>query len=256
MSKSDLPTTTRPEPREKQRTVSPQPSTSKQLNKRTLPADDESDYSNDIELIDPPPNPPPNKARPQRKEGKVKALESRPNGKVPDSLSNTTPESQVKGKAPGSRAKDGQVKPKPVKVVKKHSLNPSIDDASNHDEDQEHQKPPLNPIDRKLDRVILIKRSVGESARQALATAGGALPSSQHTLRDELARLKDEVKAKAALVKERERRIVELEQNVKDVRIELDAEIARRSFSHDNHPPTLITPGPISTLNMPQPSFI
>ncbi|OJA13575.1 hypothetical protein AZE42_09724 [Rhizopogon vesiculosus] len=114
-----LRTTTRPKPRRKQ---------------RTLPADDENDHSDHIELIAAKRTP--NKARPQRKEGKVKASQSRPNGKVPDSQSNTKPESQVKGKAPESRAKDNQVKPKPVKVVaKKYSLNLSIDDALNYDDD-------------------------------------------------------------------------------------------------------------------------
>ncbi|OJA14131.1 hypothetical protein AZE42_12920 [Rhizopogon vesiculosus] len=313
-----LKTTTRPKPRKKQRTVSPQPSTSKQLNKRTLPADDESDHSNDIELIDPPPNPPPNTARPQRKEGKAKASESRPNGKVPENQSNTKPESQVKGKAPESRAKDNQVKPKPVKVVaKKHSSNPSIDNASDHDDDrdQEHKMPPLNPrIDKELERwkskvkdlenqrdklsqqleeLFQVRKTDAEQAlddltalyenrsktQESLISAlqaqlasqspffrtsesepnssksthpppnstASAIPNfltratadaEQHMLQDELVRLKDDVKAKAALVKERERRIVELEQSVKDVRIELDAEIARSKELLSRQPPS------------------
>ena len=145
-------TTTRPKPRKKQRTVSPQPSTSKHLNKRTLPEDDDDDHSDDIELIDPPPNPPSSTARPPRKEGKAKASELRPNGKVLDAKQNTKPESQVKGKTPESRAREGPVKPKPVKVAAK---KPNNENASNHDDDKdpEHEKPPLNSrIDKELER--------------------------------------------------------------------------------------------------------
>lgn len=147
-------TTTRP--RKKQRTVSPQPSTSKHLNKRTIPEDDDDDHSDDIELIDPPPNPPPSTARPQKKEGKAKASEIRPNGKVLDKKLNNKPESQVNGKAPESRAREGPVKPKPVKVTaKKPPSNLHNEDASNHDDDKdpEHEKPPLNSrIDKELER--------------------------------------------------------------------------------------------------------
>ena len=133
--------------------MSPQPSTSKHLNKRTLPAAD-NDSSDDVELIDPPPNSLQSTARPQKKDGKGKAPQSRPNGK--DSHSNTKPESQVKGRATKSQVKDGQTKPKPVKVIAtKHTSDPNLEDASTHDDDghPEYSKLPLNPcIDKELER--------------------------------------------------------------------------------------------------------
>ncbi|KAJ8581400.1 hypothetical protein M405DRAFT_832591, partial [Rhizopogon salebrosus TDB-379] len=300
--------------RRKQRTVSPQPSTSKHLSKRTLPPND--DDEDDIELIDPPPNPPSNTVRP-RKEGKGKASESRPNGKVLDNHQSIKPESRAKGKAPESRAKDGQVKPKPVKLAaKKPPSDPSIEEASNNDDDRdpEHMKPPPNPrIDKELERwkskvkdledqrdklsqqleeLFQVRKTDAEQAlddltalyesrsktQESLISALQAQLASQphlfrtsesgpnssqsthpppnsttsiiphfltratadaeqHMLQDELARLRDELTVKGALVKERERRITELEQGVKDVRIELDAEIARSKELFTRQPP-------------------
>jgi hypothetical protein len=156
-----LKTTTRPKPRKKQRTVSPQPSTSKQLSNRKLitePSPSSPSSSDDIELIDPPPNLPASTVRPQRKKGLGKASQSRPNGKVPDSQSTSKPESQAKGKAPESqaKAKDTHVKPKPVKPAPGELPFPVpvAEDPSDHSElEHEHQKPPMSPrIHKELER--------------------------------------------------------------------------------------------------------
>lgn len=300
-------TTTRPKPRKKQRTVSPEPSTSKQLSKRKQIIED-NDSSNDIELIDPPPNVPPSTARPQRKEGKGKAPESRLNGKVLDGQPKTRPESQPKGKAPESqaKAKASHVKPKPIKLAAKNylPLDPTTEDPSNHS-DPEHEIPPLSPrvhkelerwkvkakdfehqrdkLSQQLEELFQVRKTDAEQALDDLTvlydsrsktqesiisalqaqlasqspffrtsepelnppsksthpppnSTTSAIPhflsratadAEQRTLHDELSRMRDELKSKDELVKERERRIAELEQSVKDIRIELDAEIAR-----------------------------
>ncbi|KAG0705107.1 hypothetical protein DFH29DRAFT_908864 [Suillus ampliporus] len=258
-------TTTRPKPRKKQRTVSPEPSTSKQLSKRKQIIED-NDSSNDIELIDPPPN-----------EGKGKAPESRLNGKVLDGQPKTRPESQPKGKAPESqaKAKASHVKPKPIKLAAKNylPLDPTTEDPSNHS-DPEHETPPLSPrvhkelerwkvkakdfehqrdkLSQQLEELFQVRKTDAEQALDDLTvlydsrskidthpppnSTTSAIPhflsratadAEQRTLHDELSRMRDELKSKDELVKERERRIAELEQSVKDIRIELDAEIAR-----------------------------
>lgn len=154
-------TTTRPKPRKKQRTVSPQPSTSKQSSNRQLIAESSHSLpssSDDIELIDPPPNPLASTVRPQKKKGLGKASESRPNGKAPDSHSKSKQESQAKGKAPESQAKskDTHVKPKPVKPAAKKLPFPApiAEDLSNHSEpEHEPDKLPLSPrIHKELER--------------------------------------------------------------------------------------------------------
>ncbi|KAG2147215.1 hypothetical protein BD769DRAFT_1414918 [Suillus cothurnatus] len=157
-----LKTTTRPKPRKKQRTVSPQPSTSKQLSNRKLITESSSSppsSSDDIELIDPPPNLPASTVRPQRKKGLGKASESRPNGKVPENQSKgKAPESQAKGKAPESqaKAKDTHFKPKPAKPAanKLPFPVPIAEDPSNHSEpEREPEKAPLSPrIHKELER--------------------------------------------------------------------------------------------------------
>ncbi|KAG1877721.1 hypothetical protein DFJ58DRAFT_752429 [Suillus subalutaceus] len=157
-----LKATTRPKPRKRQRTVSPQPSTSKQSSNRKLITESSSSppsSSDDIELIDPPPNLPASTARPQRKKGLGKASESRINGKVPESQAKgKAPESQAKGKAPESQAmaKDTHVKPKPVKPAAKKLPSPILiaEDPSNHSEpEHEPEKPPLSPrIHKELER--------------------------------------------------------------------------------------------------------
>jgi hypothetical protein len=145
-----------------QRTVSPQPSTSKQLSNRKLITESSSSppsSSDDIELIDPPPNLPASTVRPQRKKGLGKASESRPNGKVPESQSKgKAPESQAKGKAPESqaKAKDTHFKPKPAKPAanKLPFPVPIAEDPSNHSEPaHEPEKAPLSPrIHKELER--------------------------------------------------------------------------------------------------------
>lgn len=295
-------TTTRPKPRKKQRTVSPQPSTSKQPSDRNLitessPSSPSS--SDDIELIDPPLNPP--SYRPSRK---MRAFEGRrPNGKIP--------ESQAKGKAPESQtnAKDTRIKPKPVKPVAAKKLPfpvPTAEDPSNHSEpEHEPEKPPLSPrihkeierwkaktkdlehqrdkLSQQLEELFQVRKTDAEQALDDLtalydsrsktqesiisalktelakqspffrtselepnppSSSTHAPPNSststiphfltraaadaeQRTLNDELAHMRDKLAAKDAVVEERERRISELEQSVKDIRVELDAEIAR-----------------------------
>lgn len=150
-------TTTRLKPRKKQRTVSPQPSTSKQLSNHKL-ITEPSPSSDDIECIEPPPNLPASTVRPQRKKGPGKALERRPNGKVPDSQSSSKPESQAKGKAPETQtnAKDTHGKPKSVKPA--HGdlpfPVPVAEDPSDRSElEHEHDKPPMSPrIHKELER--------------------------------------------------------------------------------------------------------
>ncbi|KAG1754370.1 hypothetical protein EDB19DRAFT_1666107 [Suillus lakei] len=311
--------TTRPKPRKKQRTVSPQPSTSKQQSNRKLitePSPSCPSSSDDIELIDPPPNSAPSTARPQKKKGQGKAAESRPNGKVPDSQSKTKPESRAKGKAPESH-----VKPRPVKPAAKKLpfSNPITEDPSNHsDPEHEPEKPPLSPrihkelerwkaksndlehqrdkLSQQLEELFQVRKTDAEQALDDLTTlydsrsktqesiisalhtqlasqspffrtsepdpnppsrsthpppnsSTSAIPhfltratadAEQRTLHDDLARMRDELAAKDAVVEERERRITELEQSVKDIRVELDAEIARSKelLARQPHPHT------------------
>ncbi|KAG2157480.1 hypothetical protein DEU56DRAFT_764884 [Suillus clintonianus] len=306
-------TTTRPKPRKKQRTVSPQPSTSKQpSNSRLITESSPScpSSSDDIELIDPPPNPHPSTARSQKKKGQGKASESRPNGKVPDSRSKSKQESQPRGKAPESqaKAKDSHVKPKLVKPPAKKLPfpDPITEDPSNHsDPEHEHEKPPLSPrihkelerwqaktkhlehqrdkLSQQLEELFQVRKTDAEQALDDLTalydsrsktqesiisalqaqlasqspffrsselhsnppsrsthpppnSSTSSIPhfltratadAEQRSMQDELARMRDELVAKDAVVEERERRIAELQQSVKDIRVELDAEIAR-----------------------------
>ncbi|KAG2755858.1 hypothetical protein P692DRAFT_20949287 [Suillus brevipes Sb2] len=308
-----LKTTTRPKPRKKQRTVSPQPSTSKQLSNRKLitePSPSCPSSSDDIEVIEPPPNLPASTVRPQRKKGPGKALERRPNGKVPDSQSTFKPESQAKGKGPESQtnAKDTHVKPKSVKPAPGDLPFPVpvAEDPSDHSElEHEHDKPPMSPrihkelerwkakakdlehqrnkfsqqfedlsqvrktdAEQALDDLTALHDSISkkqESIISALQTqlasqspffrtsepepnppsrsththpnsGTSAIPhfltratadAEQRKLHDELARMRNELAAKDAVIEERERRITELELSAKDIRVELDAEIAR-----------------------------
>ncbi|KAG2158502.1 uncharacterized protein EDB93DRAFT_1121733 [Suillus bovinus] len=311
-----LKTTTRPKSRKRQRTVSPQPSTSKQSNNRKLITESSHSSpssSDDIELIDPPPNVPANTVRPQRKKGLSKASESRPNGKVPDSQSKSKQESQAKGKAPEGQAepKDTRVKPKPYKPKPARKLPfpvPVVEDPSNHSEpENEPEKPPMSPrINRELERwktktkdlehqrdrlsqqleeLLQVRKTDAEQALDELTalydsrsktqesiisalqtqlasqspffrtsetetepnppsssthpppnSSTSAIPhfltratadAEQRTLHDKLAHMRDELAAKDTVVEERERRIAELEQSVKDIRVELNAEIAR-----------------------------
>lgn len=308
-----LKTTTRPKPRKRQRTVSPQPSTSKQPSNRILISESSSSpsSSDDIELIDPPPNLPASTVRPQRKKGLGKASESRANGKVPENQpKGKALESQAKGKAPESqaKAKDTHVKPKPVKPAAKKlpSPVPIVEDPSNHSEpEHEPEKPPLSPrihkelerwkaktkdlehqrdkLSQQLEELFQVRKTDAEQALDELtalydrrskaqesiisalqsqlasqspffrtsepepnppsnsthpppSSSTPAIPhfltratadAEQRTLHDKLAHMRDELAAKDAVIEERKRRIAELEQSVKDIRVELDAEIAR-----------------------------
>ncbi|KIK37707.1 hypothetical protein CY34DRAFT_15522 [Suillus luteus UH-Slu-Lm8-n1] len=306
-------TTTRPKPRKKQRTVSPQPSTSKQLSNRKLitePSHSCPSSSDDIEVIDPPPNLPTSTVRPQRKKGPGKALERRPNGKVPDSQSTSKPESQAKGKALESQtnAKDTHVKPKSVKPAPGDLPFPVpvAEDPSDHSElEHEHDQPPMSPrihkelerwkakakdlehqrdkLSQQLEELFQVRKTDAEEALSDLTalyessskkqesiisalqtqlasqspffrtsvpepnppsrstnthpnSGTSAIPhfltratadAEQRKLHDELARMRIELAAKDAVIEERERRITELELSAKDIRVELDAEIAR-----------------------------
>ncbi|KAG1770404.1 hypothetical protein EV702DRAFT_1139357 [Suillus placidus] len=314
-------TTARPKPRKKQHTISPQPSTSKQLSNRKLitePSPSCPSSSDDIELIDPPPNLPASTVRPQRKKGPA---ESRLNGKVPDSQSNSKPESQAKGKAPESqaKAKDTHVKPKPIKPAAKKLPFPVpiAEDPSNHSElEHEPEKLPLSPrihkelerwkaktkdlehqrdkLSQQLQELFQVRKTDAEQALDDLTalydsrsktqdsiisalqtqlasqspffrtsepepnhpsrsthpnSSTSTIPhfltratadAEQRTLHDELAHMRDGLAAKDAVVEERERRIAELEQSVKDIRVELDAEIARSKqlLARQPHPHT------------------
>ncbi|KAG1814903.1 hypothetical protein EV424DRAFT_1413428 [Suillus variegatus] len=321
-------TTTRPKPRKKQRTVSPQPSTSKQSSNRQLIAESSHSLpssSDDIELIDPPPNPLASTVRPQKKKGLGKASESRPNGKAPDSHSKSKQESQAKGKAPESQAKskDTHVKPKPVKPAAKKLPFPApiAEDLSNHSEpEHEPDKLPLSPrihkelerwkaktkdlehqrdkLSQQLEELFQVRKTDAEQALDDLTalydsrsktqqsiistlqtqlasqspffrtsesepepnppsrsthppldSSTLAIPhfltratadAEQRTLHDKLARMQDELAAKDVVIGQRERQIAELEQSVKDIRVELDAEIARSKqlLARQPHPHT------------------
>lgn len=306
-------TTTRPKPRKKRRTVSPQPSTSKQPSNRKLitePSPSSPSSSDDIELIEPPPNLPAGTVRTQRKKRLGKASESRPNGKAPDSQSTSKPESRAKGKAPESQAnaKDTHVKPKPVNPASGELPFPIpiTEDPSDHSElEYVHEKPPMSPriykelerwkaktknlerqrdkLSQQLEELFQVRKTDAEQALDDLTnlydssskkqesiisalqtqlasqspffrtsdpepnpssrsthlspnSGTSAIPhfltratadAEQRKLHDELAHMQNELAAKDAVVEERERRITELERSVKNIRVELDAEIAR-----------------------------
>ncbi|KAG1738177.1 hypothetical protein EDD22DRAFT_923168 [Suillus occidentalis] len=271
-------TTTRPKPRKKQRTVSPQPSTSKQPSNRKLITELPPSCplsSDDIELIEPPPNLPASTVRLQRKKGP---------GKVPDSQSTSKPESQAKGKAPESQtnAKDTHVKPKSAKPapIDLPFPVPVVEDPSDHSElEHEHDKPPMSPrihkelerwkakakdlehqrdkLSQQLEELFQVRKTDAEQAFSDLTALYDSSSKKQESiisaLQTQLASQSPffrtsvpepnppssascmmsshacgtELATKDAVIEERERRITELELSAKDIRVELDAEIAR-----------------------------